>query len=322
MQQERNRGLDCRPTEIPTDTVLSAVRDVIAEWIDQPELRPTDDDFRQEQVRCGEKGRDTQQELSARRGAQVLALVADGVFNNAEIGRRLGIDRSTVSRIRRKADAMSPAVLQETWEVPAGSLPFPALDIPPVERWPVVRFTKWTGIVLDVDDARWLADVGRCYEAEGRESELVHQIQMSAGAQNPWAYLQRCVANRGDSWTVTPQLLADVWTWAGQKSLEYALMAIGGGYVTGPLPYLRRTLQYAVSQGKRSSGSREQSVAIAVRTRASEPDTSNHATGVSADCFGNRNRCGKQPRIWTRRNLGIVASALRGYGVTILILRI
>ena len=61
--------------------------------------------------------------------------------------------------------------------------------------------------------------------------------------------------NRGDSWTVTPQLLADVLTWAGQKSCEYALTAIGGGYVRRPLPYLRRTLQCAVSRGKRSSGS-------------------------------------------------------------------
>ena len=42
VQQERDRGLDCRPTDVPTDTVLSAVRGVIAEWTRQPALRPTD----------------------------------------------------------------------------------------------------------------------------------------------------------------------------------------------------------------------------------------------------------------------------------------
>ena len=71
--------------------------------------------------------------------------------------------------------------------------------------------------------------------------------------------------HRGDAWTLTPQLLGDVLTWAGQKSLEYALTAIGGGYVKRPLPYLRRTLQCAVSRGKRSSGSPLRSVAMAVR---------------------------------------------------------
>ena len=119
---------------------------------------------------------------------------------------------------------------------------------------------------LDADDARWLADVGRCYEVEGRESELIAAIRASAGAiRDPWAYLQRCVANRGDTWTVTPQLLGDVLTWAGQRSLQYALTSIGGGYVKRPLPYLRRTLQCAVASGKRSSGSPLRSVAMAVR---------------------------------------------------------
>ena len=266
VQQERDRGLDCRPTDIPTDTVLSAVRDVIAEWTGQPALRPTEADFRQEQARRGVKGRETQQKIAGRRGIQVLALVADGVCNNANIGRLLGIDRSTVWRIRRKADATSVAGLQETGDAPAVSSPFPAPEIPPVERWPIVQFTNWTGVHLDAADARWLADMGRCYEAEGRESELLDAIRASAGAvRDPWAYLQRCVVNRGDSWTVTPQLLADVLTWAGQQSLEYALTAIGGGYVKRPLPYLRRTLQCAVSRGKRWSGSPLRSVAMAVR---------------------------------------------------------
>ena len=265
VQQERNRGLDCRPTDIPTDTVLSAVRGVIAEWTREPALRPTEDDFRQEQSRRGEKGRELQQKLAGRRGIQVLALVAEGVCNNAEIGRRLGIDRSTVSRIRRKADATSVAGLQETEDAPAVAPSFPAPEIPPFERWPIVQFTNWTGVHLDAADARWLADMGRCYEAEGRESELLDAIRASAGAvRDPWAYLQSCVANRGDSWTVTPQLLADVLTWAGQKSCEYVLTAIGGGYVRRPLPYLRRTLQCAVSRGKRSSRSSDSPVAMAV----------------------------------------------------------
>ena len=265
VQQERDRGLDCRPTDIPTDTVLSAVRGVIDEWTREPTLRPTDDDFRQEQARRGEKGRESQQKLAGRRGIQVLVLVAEGVCNNAEIGRRLGIDRSTVSRIRRKADATSVAGLQETGDAPAVAPSFPAPEIPPVERWPIVQFTNWTGVHLDADDARWLADMGRCYEAEGRESELLDAIRASAGAvRDSWAYLQSCVDNRGDAWTVTPQLLADVLTWAGQKSCEYALTAISGGYVRRPLPYLRRTLQCAVWRGKRSSRSSDSPVAMAV----------------------------------------------------------
>ena len=266
VQQARNRGLDCRPTDIPTDTVWCAVRDVIAEWTRHPLLRPTEDDFCQEQARRGDKGRESQEKNAARRGAEVLALVADGVCNNAEIGRRLGVDRSTVSRIRRKADATLFTALQETGDASTVSPSFPAPEIPPTERWPIVQFTNWTGVHLDSDNARWLADMGRCYEAEGLESELIDAIRASAGAvRDPWAYLQRCVANRGDAWTLTPQLLGDVLTWAGQKSLEYALTAIGGGYVKRPLPYLRRTLQCAVSRGKRSSGSPLRSVAMAVR---------------------------------------------------------
>ena len=265
MQQERDRGLDCSPTDVPTDTVLSAVRGVIDEWTREPTLRPTEADFRQEQSRRGEKGRELQQKIAGRRWIQVLALVAAGVCNNAEIGRRLGIDRSTVLRIRRKADATSVTGLQETGDAPAVAPSFPAPDIPPVERWPIVQFTNWTGVHLDAVDARWLADMGRCYEAEGRESELLDAIRASAGAvRDPWAYLQSCVANRGDSWTVTPQLLGDVLTWAGQKSCEYALTAIGGAYVRRPLPYLRRTLQCAVSRGKRSSRPSDSPVAMAV----------------------------------------------------------
>ena len=264
VQQGRDRGLDCRPTDIPTDTVLTAVRDVIAEWTGQPALRPTYDDFCEEQARRGERGRETQQSLATLREEQVLALVADGISNNAEIGRRLGIDRSTVSRIRRDADLSACVALQETADTPTISPAFPAPEIPSVARWPVVRFTQWTGVTLDADDVRWLADVGRCYEAEGRESDLMDQIQMSAGARDPWAYLQRCVANRGDSWTVRTQLLADVLVWAGEKSLMYSLTAIGGGYIQRPLPYLREVLAKAVRIGVGRSGSWERPVAMSV----------------------------------------------------------
>ena len=264
VQQGRDRGLDCRPTDIPTDTVLTAVRDVIAEWTRDPALRPTYDDFCEEQARRGERGRETQQSLATLREEQVLALVADGISNNAEIGRRLGIDRSTVSRIRRDADLSACVTLQETADAPTISPAFPAPEIPSVARWPVVRFTQWTGVTLDADDVRWLADVGRCYEAEGRESDLMDQIQMSAGARDPWAYLQRCVANRGDSWTVRSQLLADVLVWAGEKSLMYSLTAIGGGYIQRPLPYLREVLAKAVRKGVGRSGSWERPVAMSV----------------------------------------------------------
>ena len=264
VQQGRDRGLDCRPSDIPTDTVLTAVRDVIAEWTGQPALRPTYDDFCEEQARRGERGRETQQSLATLREEQVLALVSDGISNNAEIGRRLGIDRSTVSRIRRDADLSACVTLQETADAPTISPAFPAPEIPSVARWPVVRFTRWTGVTLDADDVRWLADVGRCYETEGRESDLMDQIQMSAGARDPWAYLQRCVANRGDSWTVRSQLLADVLVWAGEKSLMYSLTAIGGGYIQRPLPYLREVLAKAVRKGVGRSGSWERPVAMSV----------------------------------------------------------
>ena len=264
VQQERDRGLDCRPTDIPTDVVLGAVRDVIAEWTGEPESRPTYDDFCEEQARRGVKGRETQQSLAMLREEQVLALVADGISNNAEIGRRLGIDRSTVSRIRHDVDLSACVALQETADPPTIPPAFPAPEIPSVARWPVVRFTQWTGVTLDADDVRWLADVGRCYEAEGRESDLMDQIQMSAGARDPWAYLQRCVANRGDSWTVRSQLLADVLVWAGEKSLMYSLTAIGGGYIQRPLPYLREVLAKAVRKGVGRSGSWERPVAMSV----------------------------------------------------------
>ena len=45
VQQARNRGLDVQPSDVPTDTVLTAVQSVISLWSRQPELRPTEDDF-------------------------------------------------------------------------------------------------------------------------------------------------------------------------------------------------------------------------------------------------------------------------------------
>ena len=260
VQQERGRNLDVRPTDIPTDTVLTAVRDVMAEWDAEPSLRPCEADFLQEQARRGEKGRETQQALAEERAAQVMGLVASGVTNNAEIGRRLGINRSTVGRIRTKADAAARRAAL------SGKPEFPALDMPAHERWPVVQFIKQTGVGLDLGDACWLAGIGQCYEAEGREDELMAAIRVSAGdgIKDPWAYLQRCIINRGDAWTVDAQLLGDVVAWAGEDSLRYALTAIGGGYVRRPVAYLKRTLQYAVGDGRRRVGRPDRPVAMAV----------------------------------------------------------
>ena len=244
---------------------LRVVRDVIREWSDQPDLRPSAEGLRQEQARRGEKGRETQQSLAAGREALVMALVAAGVSNNAEIGRRLGIDRSTVSRLRRKADVKLVVGLAGVEDTLVVASPFPAPEIPFVERWPVVQFMKVTGVALDADVALWLADMGRCYEAEGRVSDLMYAIRASAGARlDPLAYLRRCVASRGDSWTVKAQLLGDVLSWSGQKSLEYALTAIGDGYVERPLAYLSRALQYTVAAGKRASRLTDRPVAVAV----------------------------------------------------------
>ena len=284
VQQGRERGLDLRPTDIPTDTVLMAVRDVIAEWTGEPELRPTYEDFCQEQARRGEKGRETQRALAIQREAEVLALVASGISNNAEIGRQLGINRSTVGRIRGKAPVAPPEALQ----VPAVPSPFPAPEIPRWERWPVNQFMKQTGVVLEADDARWLADVGLCYEAEGRVDDLMHAIRASAGSdvRDAWAYLQRCVANRGDVSTVSAQLVADVLVWAGEDSLRYALTAISGGYVRRPRAYLERTLQYAAAAGERALGRVERPVAMAVamcREWAPELSVDGAAAAVGAE---------------------------------------
>ena len=265
VQQGLKRGLDGWSGDIPMMTAVGAVRDVITKWDNEPDLRPAASGFREEQARRGEKGREKQQKLAARREEQVLALVAEGVSNNAEIGRRLRLGRSSVSRIRLKAD-------NDVWsepEVPASSQAeqymFHTDDIPPEERWPVVQFTNQTGVALDADEAQWLADMGRCYVAEGREADLMDAIKASARARlDPWAYLQRCVSNRGDTWTVQAQLLADALVWAGETKLTYALGAIGAGSVMRPLPYLHRVLAQAANRGKRADSSHQAPVAAAV----------------------------------------------------------
>ena len=266
VQDAARRGLDVRPTDVPTDTVLKAVKAILEEMDADPALRPSEAGFRAEQARRGELGRIKQAETARQRDAEVAELLARGITNQAEIGRRLGISPSKMSRICKRLKAAPPLVVETPAEAPACERHFPAPEIPRGERWPAVQFMKQTGVLLDADQARWLADMGRCYEAEGRENDLMASIGSSAGegVRDPWAYLQRCVVNRGDAWTVSPQLLADVLSWAGQKSLEYALVAIGGDYVRRPLPYLRKVLADAVASGRRPDGWPERPVAMAV----------------------------------------------------------
>ena len=201
VRQEQSAGRDVRLGDVPTNVVLHVVTDLLERWDGKPGLRPSLAGFRDEQAKRGEKGRETQQALAEQRAAQVFALVASGVSNDAEIGRRLGVDRSTVGRIRRKAEAASSAALGE----PVVPTPFPEPEIPRGERWPAVQFMKQTGLTLDADQARWLVDMGRCCEAEGRVDDLMASIRSSAGegVKDPWSYLQRCVGNRGDAWTVS-----------------------------------------------------------------------------------------------------------------------
>ena len=266
VREGRRRGLDLRLTDIAIGTVVEVVGEVIAEWTDQPGLRPTYAKFCEEQGRRGEQGRVTQAEKASCNARRVLALVADGETSDTVIAGRLDLDRSTVWRIRRKAVALTGVAVGQEKGDAAEPPAFPDSEIPSAERWPVRQFMKRTDAVLGAGDARHLADVGRCYEAEGRTDDLVRAIGRSAGAEvrDPWAYLQRCISNRGDSWTVTPQLLADVLSWAGTPKLEYSLLAIGGGQVKRPLPYLRRVLATAVGEGKGITWIVDRPVAVAV----------------------------------------------------------
>ena len=270
VREGRRSGLDLRPRDIATERVLEVVRSVIDEWTDQPGLRPTYEGFCEEQGRRGEQGRETQAEKARRNEKRVMALVAEGETSDSVIAVRLELDRSTVYRIRRKAAAgAAVAALQVTADAvePAA---FPDPEMPPAERWPVTQFIRRTGAALGVGDARHLADVARCYEAEGRADELVDVIDRSASAEvrDPWAYLQRCITNRGDAWTVTPQLLGDVLTWGGEKALEYSLLAIVGGQVRRPLPYLRRVVATAVGEGRGKVLVIDRPVAMAVAMSA------------------------------------------------------
>ena len=244
VREGAGRGLDVRPTDVPTDTVVRAVRSVLEEMDADAELRPSHGGFCAEQARRGDLGRQTQQDQASLRKAQVFELVASGVTSNAEIARRLGVHRSTVGRTRGNAKSTSSAGPRV--EALAGAEPvrFPAPAIPRCERWPVNQFMLQTGVALEAEEARWLANMGHCYEAEGRVDDLMHAIRASAGANvcDPWAYLQRCVANRGDTWVVTPRLVTDVLVWAGEDSLRYALTAISGGYVRRPRAYVERSL--------------------------------------------------------------------------------
>ena len=92
VRQEQSAGRDVRLGDIPTNTVLHVVTDLLERWDGKPGLRPSLAGFRDEQAKRGEKGRETQQVLAEQRAAQVQALVVSGVSNDAEIGRRLGMD--------------------------------------------------------------------------------------------------------------------------------------------------------------------------------------------------------------------------------------
>ena len=289
VQGAAGRGLDVRPTDVPTDTVLKAVRAVLEEMDADPALRPSEAGFRAEQMRRGEVGRQSQQVKAEKRKAAVMELVASGITKDPEIAKRLGIARSTVGRIRKRVAAEARAAE----EVDALEWTFPAEDVVAQERWPAVQFVKQTGVYLDEGQARSICDLGRCYEAEGRVDDLMHAIRASAGSdvRDPWAYLQRCIRNRGDACTASPQLVADVVVWAGEESLRYALTAISGGYVKRPRAYLQRTLQYAVASGERAPGCPERPVAMAMamcRQWAPELVVEGASAAVEAEAVASR----------------------------------
>ena len=261
VQEAARRGLDVRPIDVPTDTVLKAVRSVLEEMDADAALRPSLAGFCAEQARRGELGRQTQSVEARAQEMAVMALVASGVTNNAEIARRLEISGSTPGRIRKRVAERERGADQ----VQALEWVFPAEDVPAQERWPAVQFVMQTQVYLDESQARWICDMGRCYEAEGRAGELMYAIGKSAGAVvDAWAYLESAVAHRGDAWTVKAQLLGDVLEWAGEKSLRYSLDAIAGGYVRKPMPYLERVLQVAVARGRGERDAIVQPVAAAV----------------------------------------------------------
>ena len=102
VQEGSALGVDVRPTDVPTDTVLTAVRSVLDEMDADAELRPSQDGFCAEQARRGALGRETQSVEARAREREVMALVASGVTNNAEIARQLDVSGSTPGRIRKR----------------------------------------------------------------------------------------------------------------------------------------------------------------------------------------------------------------------------
>ena len=231
------RGSGVGGTAALVDEVAEVVRAVLEEMDANPSLRPSQAGLSAEQGRRGDLGRETQQGQAENRKWSVKELVEGGVTNNAEIGRRLGIDRTTVWRIRKelaeeaRAAAEAAALVVEEAEVAPWT--FPAEDVPAQVRWPAWQFMNWTGLRLDEGQVRWICDMGRCYEAEGRVDELMDAIRASAGAVvDPWSYLQRCGGQpRGRLDGAGAAFGGQSWSWAGEKRLEYSLLAIAGGQV-------------------------------------------------------------------------------------------
>ena len=232
IRDARKRGLDLRPTDIPTDTALTAVQDVIDDWTAAPGLRPSESDFRAEQAARGERGRQAQADGSADRNQLILQLAADGV-SNAEIARRVGVDRSTVGRIRRKADATAAAL----------DLPEAATD---AQHW-----------ALEL----WYAEVGnrgklgpelsgRLASAADVDVEKIGRlISRCAGAdvRNPAGYLRACLddldAQAESGGPITAPLLASAVKALGRFEFERVCWDLDGA--ENPAAYL----QSAVKRG-------------------------------------------------------------------------
>ncbi len=267
IRQANLAGLKCGRANVPALAVHHVVTRVLEDMDGDPDFRPSREGLGKHSKATGDKGRATQQQTAQERRQILRALLDAGVTDKADLARRLNIDVRTVyrylSQIRQEDAASDADVTPEALEKP-----FPAPDIPPSQRWPVVRFLK-TGGDLTADEARDMAAQGQCYEAEGREGELMRQIRASADAEiDRWAYLQRCMVNRGDAWTVPAHLLADVLGWAGEDPLKYALL-----YADRLLPYLRRTLATAIAEGKRPARGRRVRRAIDIaRQWAKDPD--------------------------------------------------
>ena len=142
--RERERGVGASPSRIPVDVVLSVVREMIQDWTEHRELRPTAEGLSELQARRGAVGLETQQRLALERELRVMALVAVGLCD-AAVADKMGVNRSTVGRIRRKVAART-AALQEAGHAPVEPVGFPAPEVPVGERWPVVQFTVQTGV--------------------------------------------------------------------------------------------------------------------------------------------------------------------------------